>query len=81
MKTHFCLQRLLIIFFVLCLSSCEKDPDYTNVIVDKGLQEIQFNTGFKDQEIQLESDSWKVEYVRTINPSQDCWMLGSNSWP
>lgn len=70
MKTHFCLQRLLIIFIVLCLSSCEKDPDYTNVIVDKGLQEIQFNTGFKDQEIQLESESWKVEYVRTINPSQ-----------
>jgi len=69
-KTQICLHNLFLFFVVLCLSSCEKEPDYKKAIVDEGQEEIQINTGFTDKEVHVGSDSWKVVYVKNINPTQ-----------
>lgn len=70
MKTQFRFLSFLIFASFLCLTACEKDPEYKNILVNDEQANIDMNSGFVDKEVQLTSDSWKVVYVRNINPTQ-----------
>lgn len=59
----------LISVFVVFLTSCVKDPEYKNILVDDLDTRIEVNTGFYDKEIQMKSDSWQITYIRTLNPN------------
>ena len=69
MKTQTRLLSLLFLSTALCLSSCEKEAEFKNVLVKEEKANIETNTGFTDREVKMSSGSWKVVYVKNINPT------------
>lgn len=70
MKTPFRFLSTLLLMSVLCLSSCEKAPDFQKPLVKEEKANIQTNTGFVDKEVPMASDNWEVVHVRNINPTK-----------
>ncbi len=70
MKTQYRLLSAVFLLSVLCLSSCEKAPDFQKPLIKEEKANIQVNTGFVDKEVPMTSDTWEVVHVRNINPTK-----------